>query len=244
MEWKLRFSALLAAYLMASRKKFGEAGSSSLEGAIVFPMVFMVIFVLVGILFFFFNQYNILISADYTMRKACYEWYEGKKLYEDILGEAGGEMKLAKAEDLFVDSVEPVFTGSLSSNWGIDNWLFYRELVFEGGFSGFWESKIKESFPFYRGSVFVRNYVYTRELLEDALAYLGEDEASDEEAGGQVVYVVDDNVEEQEYDRIYHIYGDCQYLKRGEIKSLDKSDCRSAGFRCCRICLARKTGMD
>lgn len=184
------------------------------------------------------------MAGDYILRKSAYSWYDDKSLYEDILGDYWDRGKLEGMKGFFKEALAPSLTGSLNANFNLRNLFLYKAIDFQGSFKGFRDFSIEESFPFYRGSIFLRNYSYTKELIEDALAYLekGDDEEEGEES--QVVYIVDDNIEEQEYDRVYHIYEDCFYLKKGYVKKVSRTEGRGEGFRCCRICLARKTGMD
>lgn len=172
-------------------------GSSTLEGAIIFPIIFIVLFSLILIVFFFFNRFNILASSDYTLREKAYTWYDDKKLYDDVLGEALVEEKLLSSKRLFNRLLEPTLTNSLNSNFSNSNFLLYRSLVFEGGFNGFRSFSLKESFPYYRGSVFVRNYEYTKEMINDALGFLSKEEESENEVEGTKVFIVDDNMEEK-----------------------------------------------
>lgn len=228
---------------MVSKFLKSEEGSTSLEGAIIFPVIFIFLFSLIMFLFFFFNRFNIMASSDYILRKTAYSWYDGKKLYDDIF-DFSSKDNISYANDSFNRTVKPVFTSSLNSDFSSNNFFLYKSVIFNGSFNGF---RLKESFPFYRGSIFIRNYSYTKELLEDALGYLDENlnkENENEENHKELVYIVDDNTDEREYDRVYHLYDDCYYLKNGYEKKISLKESRDLGFRCCRICLARKTGMD
>lgn len=246
MELKHRFLVLQVIYPMVNKFLKSEKGSSSLEGAIIFPVIFIFLFSLIMILFFFFNRFNIMASSDYILRKTAYSWYDNKKLYDDIFG-FSTEDNISYAKDSFNSIIEPVFTNNLKGDFDFNNLFLYKSVIFNGSFNGFRYFSIKESFPFYRGSVFIRNYSYTKELIEDALAYLddkSEDGDNNEEDDSKMVYIVDGNTDEREYDRVYHLYDDCIYLKNGYEKKISIGESRDLGFRCCRICLARKRGMD
>ena len=221
-----------------------ERGSATIEGAIVFPVVFLVIFSLIGLLLFYYNRFSVYCGAARTLRESGYSWYEGKSLYEDILHDYDdSEASIAKfkaAEQAFSDYLQPAYLDQVSVRFSINNLLLYKALILKSGISegGFFE--LEESYPVYQGSIFIRNFEYAREILEDALSFLKE-ELEDE---GQQVYIVDENTDEQEYDRVYHLYQDCSYMRKGYSSSMSLGDGRSLGFRVCRICLARKTGLD
>jgi hypothetical protein len=87
--------------------------------------------------------------------------------------------------------------------------------------------------------MFIRNSQYLKEMLEDAFSHLKENMKNSQE-----VYIVDENCDEYEYDRVYHLFSDCGYLKNGYKSKTTLGEGRGKGFRVCRICLARKTGMD
>ncbi|MDO9593029.1 MAG: hypothetical protein Q7I98_07620, partial [Erysipelotrichaceae bacterium] len=98
---------------------------------------------------------------------------------------------------------------------------------------------IEGNYPVFRGSIFIRSSQYLQEILEDAFSHLKENMKEEQE-----IYIVDENCDEYEYDRVYHLYSDCSYLKNGYKAKTTLGEGRENGFRVCRICLARKTGMD
>ena len=221
-----------------------ERGSATIEGAIVLPVVFLIIFGLIGLLLFCYNRFSVYSGAARTLRESGYSWYEEKSLYEDILYDYdGSDASIAKfeaAEQAFGDYLRPAYLNEVSARFSISNLLLYKALVLKSGIreGGFFE--LEESYPVYQGSIFIRNFEYAREVLEDALSFLQEEQEDE----GQQVYIVDENTQEQEYDRVYHLYEDCTYLRKGYSSSMSLGDGRSLGFRVCRICLARKTGLD
>lgn len=228
--------------LMVSRVFRKAKGSFSIEGAIIFPIIMLFIFFLIGTVFYCYNRVNILATGDYIIRERAYNWYENKGLYDDILNTGDIKGKLNRATKEFYNGINPNFTSSLKGDFSFYSSIFYKALELDGGFS---EERINISYPFYRGDIFIRNYNYTREMLEDALGFLDKDnEDYKGDDSERVVYIVDDNSDEREYDRVYHIYNDCFYLKKGYKKEILRGDGRSEGFRCCRICLGKKTGMD
>lgn len=222
-----------------------ERGSATIEGAIVFPVILLIVFGTIGLLLFCYNRFAVLNSASRTLRAAGYSWYEGKTLYQDILADYDGSPEAAvrfeAAESAFESALYPVFLNGVSTRFNIQNYLLFKALVLRSGFTdGKGVFSLEQSYPFYHGSVFLRNYQYAREVLEDALGFL-EDKALQ---GSQEVYVVDGNTEEREYDRVYHLYPDCTYLRGGGGSGMSLEKGRRLGFRVCRICLARKTGLD
>ena len=99
------------------------------------------------------------------------------------MGDYLDRSKLEGMKGFFKGKLAPSLTGSLRADFNLRNLFLYKSIDFEGSFKGFRNFYIKESFPFYRGSIFLRNYSYTKELLKDALAYLEKDD--EEEEGGR-----------------------------------------------------------
>ena len=212
-----------------------ERGSATIEGAILFPLILLVVFSLVGIIFQVYNRFSVINGLSHSLRVSGYGWYKDKKLYDDIIYDFNGTKitgkKLKETNLLYKSLLKPSYEEN-AGTFSMDNYVLYRRL---NGKSG----KIEGSYPVFRGSMFIRNSQYLMEMLEDAFSHLKENIKDDQE-----VYIVDDNSDEYEYDRVYHLYGDCSYLKNGYKSKTTLGEGRSMGFRVCRICLARKTGMD
>lgn len=212
-----------------------EKGSATIEGAILFPLLFTIFFGLVFLIFQFYNRFCVTNSLGQALRVSGYGWYDDKNLYDDIIYDFNSSNisvnKFKKANNLYKSLLIPVF----KENHGIftlDNYLLYRRL------SGKVES-VERTYPIFRGAMFIRSSQYLQEMLEDAFSHLKENMKNDQE-----IYIVDDNCDEYEYDRVYHLYSDCSYLKKGYKVKTTLGEGRGKGFRSCRICLARKTGMD
>ena len=78
----------------------------------------------------------------------------------------------------------------------------------------------------------------TEEILNDAF------QAFEEKGDDEKVYIVDDKGKETDYKKVYHLYRDCFYMRNGYKREGRKEEVRGEGFRCCRSCLGRKTGLD
>lgn len=212
-----------------------EEGSATIEGAILFPVILMIIFSIFLMIMQSYNMFSVLNGLGHSLRVSGYGWYEDNKLYDDILNDYNSSKitanKLAGARILYGKLLKPVYVSNKGS-FSMNNYLLYRNIKGRVG-------TLEESYPIFRGSVFMRSSKYAKEVLEDAFSYLKENLSDNQE-----VYVVDDNLDEQEYDRVYHLYSDCSYLKNGYNKRTSIGESRTLGFRVCRICLARKTGMD
>lgn len=212
-----------------------EKGSTTIEGAILLPIIFLLFMGLVISIFQIYNKFCVINSLSQSLRVSGYGWYDDKKLYDDIIYDYSNSKvtgyKLKKMENLYGGFSRPIFMES-PVDFSIDNYILYRRIVGKVGL-------IEENYPFFRGAMFIRNSQYLRELLEDAFSHLKENMKNDQE-----VFVVDENCDEYEYDRVYHLYHDCSYLKNGYKSKTTIGEGRGKGFRACRICLARKTGMD
>ncbi len=212
-----------------------ERGSSTIEGAIVFPIVLIIIFSLFSLTFKIFNNFSVINSLGQAIRVSSYSWYDDKKLYDDIIYDFNNtkstNKKLKQTKMLYQSILKPVYFNNTCS-LSISNLILYRNIVGKVG-------KLEENYPIYRGSIFIRGSQYIKELLEDAFSHIEENMSDDQE-----IFIVDDNIDEYEYDRVYHLYSDCSYLKNGYKSKTTLDEGRALGFRVCRICLARKTGMD
>lgn len=212
-----------------------EKGSATIEGVILFPFIFLVFFGLVLSVFQVYHKFCITNSLTQSLRVGGYGWYTDKKLYDDIIYDFNSSKvtsnKVIMMKNLYNDFLRPVFKES-SAKFSIDNYILYRRLLGKEGL-------IEVDYPVFRGAMFIRNSQYLREMLEDAFSHLKENMKTDQE-----VYIVDENCDEYEYDRVYHLYHDCSYLKNGYKSKTTIGKGREDGFRVCRICLARKTGMD
>lgn len=212
-----------------------EKGSATIEGAILLPLILLIFLGMVLSIFQIYNKFCVINSLSKSLRVGSYGWYDDKKLYDDIIYDYKSAKvtnnKFKKIENLFGEYIRPVFKESRVS-FSFDNFILYRRLVGKVGL-------IEGNYPVFRGAMFIRNSQYLRELLEDAFSHLKENMKNDQE-----VFVVDENCDEYEYDRVYHLYQDCSYLKNGYKSKTTIGEGRGKGFRACRICLARKTGMD
>lgn len=210
-------------------------GSATIESVIIFPLILLIIFGIFSITFGIFNRFSVINGLSHALRVSGYSWYDDKKLYDDILVDFNGtkttNKKLKQTNTLYKNLLKPVYSNN-SGSFSLSNQILYRSVIGKVG-------KLEENYPIYRGAIFVRGSQYAKELLEDAFSHLEENEDDKQE-----VYVVDDNIDDYEYDRVYHLYGDCSYLKNGYKSRTTLGEGRSKGFRVCRICLARKTGMD
>ena len=220
-----------------------QKGSSTLEAVILFPVILMLLFSFLGVLLYFFNQFAVYNSASHTLRTTAYAWYQDKSLYEDVLGDysssTAAKAKLGESRLMFQEKLRPIFKDKVSGSFYVNNALFYKTILVRSSFNQRHLFSLQESYPMYIGSVFLRNMEYSKALLEDAFGYLQDNLQSQER-----VYVVDDTLDAREYERIYHLYKDCSYLANGYKRSTTLGAERDLGFRVCRICLARKTGMD
>lgn len=212
-----------------------EKGSATIEGVILLPIIFLVFFLLVLSIFEIYNGFCKTNSLFHSLRVGGYCWYDDKKLYDDIIydyndSEATG-YKFKKMKNLYVGLLRPVLKEG-PVNFSLENYVLHRRLVGRVGL-------IDGNYPVFRGDIFIRNSQYLRELLDDAFSHLKDNMKNDQE-----VYIVDENCDEYEYDRVYHLYQDCSYLKNGYKSKTTLGEGRVNGFRACRICLARKTGMD
>ncbi|MDD2370985.1 MAG: hypothetical protein PHQ32_03170 [Firmicutes bacterium] len=212
-----------------------ERGSSTIEGAIVFPIILLLIFSLFSLTFKIFNKFSVINSLGHALRVGSYSWYNDKKLYDDIIYDFDGTKatikKLKQTNVLYKSILKPVYSESKAS-FSLSNLILYRSINGK-------VDNIEGKYPIYRGAMFVRGSQYAKELLEDAFSNLEENMPDSQE-----VYIVDDDIDEYEYDRVYHLYSDCSYLKNGYKSKTTLGEGRGMGFRVCRICLARKTGMD
>ncbi len=212
-----------------------ERGSATIEGAIIFPLILIIILGSFLIVFQVFNRFSVINSLSHTLRISGYSWYDDKKLYGDILSDFNGtkavNKKLGKTNILYKGLLKPAYSEN-NGSFSLSNQILYRSVVGKVG-------KVEVNYPIYRGAIFIRGSQYAKELLEDAFSHFEERASNNQE-----VYVVDDNIDEYEYDRVYHLYSDCSYLKNGYKSKTTVGEGRSKGFRVCRICLARKTGMD
>lgn len=221
---------------MAFRILLKEEGSGTLEAAIVFPVI---VLVFLGVSFLMTGTsgiFNVCNGLGQSLRESGYSWYKDKSLYEDVLEDFSDSQvakeKTEKAKALFSSLVKPGFTGGEEADFVFSNKILNRSII--GRVSG-----IEGSYPVYRGAVFIRNSKYIGELLDRAFGQIKENLRDEEE-----VYVVDGSCDEYEYDRVYHLFRDCSYLKKGYESKSTLKEGRSRGFRVCRICLARKRGMD
>lgn len=212
-----------------------EKGSATIEGAILLPMIFLIFLGLVLSVFQIYNKFCINNGLSQSLRVTAYDWYKDKNLYDDIIYDFNSSRitsnKFRKLEELYGILLRPTFKES-PVELSMENYILYRRLVGKAG-------TIEARYPVFRGAVFIRNSQYVKELLDDAFSHLKENIKDNQE-----VYVVDDNFDEYEYNRIYHLYNDCSYLKGGYESKTTMGEGRAKGFRACRICLARKTGMD
>lgn len=217
---------------MAIRHK---RGSATIEGVIIFPLILLMLFGILGITFKIFNSFSVSNSMNRALRVKGYSWYDGKNLYDDILSDFNGtkttNKKLDQTKMLYKELLQPSYKVD-NAKFTLNNQVLYRSIDGKAGLIG-------ASYPIYRGAIFVRGSQYARELLEDAFSHVEEDVSENQE-----VYIVDDSIDEYEYNRVYHLYSDCSYLKNGYKSKTTLREGRSKGFRVCRICLARKTGMD
>lgn len=212
-----------------------ENGSATIEGTILFPLILIIVFGLVLLIFQVYNRFCITNSLGQALRVSSYGWYEDKKLYDDIIYDFNSSKltsnKFKKMNNIYSSLLRPVFNDN-SGTFSLDNYVIYRRLIGKVGL-------VEGSYPIFRGAIFIRSSQYLKEILEDAFSHLKENMKDEQE-----VYIVDVNSDEYEYDRVYHLYGDCSYLKNGYKVKTIFGEGRKKGFRVCRICLARKTGMD
>ena len=214
-----------------------EKGSATIEGAILFPLLFIIFFGLVLLIFQFYNRFCVTNSLGQALRVSGYGWYDDKNLYDDIIYDINSSKvtrnKVKKTNNLYNSLLRPVFKGN-HGTFTLDNYVLYRRLSGKVGL-------VEGSYPVFRGSFFIRSSQYLQEMLEDAFSHLKENMKDEQE-----IYIVDENCDEYEYeyDRVYHLYSDCSYLKNGYKAKTTLGEGREKGFRVCRICLARKTGMD
>lgn len=212
-----------------------EKGSATIEGAILFPLIFIIFFGLVLLIFQFYNRFCVTNSLGQALRVSGYGWYDDKNLYDDIIYDINSSKvtrnKVKKTNNLYNSLLRPVFKGN-HGTFTLDNYVLYRRLSGKVGL-------VEGSYPVFRGSMFIRSSQYLQEMLEDAFSHLKENMKDEQE-----IYIVDENCDEYEYDRVYHLYSDCSYLKNGYKAKTTLGEGREKGFRVCRICLARKTGMD
>lgn len=212
-----------------------EKGSATIEGAILLPLMFLIFFSLVLSIFQVYNKFCVTNSLAQSLRVSGYGWYNDKNLYDDIIYDFNSSKvtgnKFMKMNNLYKGLLRPVFKESYI-NFSMNNYILYRKLLGKEGL-------IEGFYPVFRGSMYIRSSQYLREMLEDAFGHLKENMKDDQE-----IYIVDENCDEYEYDRVYHIYSDCSYLKNGYKSKTTLGEGRERGFRVCRICLARKTGMD
>ena len=212
------------------------------------PLVFLALTGLLLACLAGYRSYVVWDAGAGALRRSAYGWYREKGLYEDILGDheesPSARVKLEDAEEDFRHGLDSGQSGSVASQFRIRNLLLYKSLQLECSSLGGRAFSYQASYPFSMGSVFLRSARYGRELLEDAFAFLEDGEGTSEEGGRGVVYVVDEGLDRREYDRVYHLYRDCPYVSRGSCRSGTQGEYRSQGFRPCRICLARKSGME
>ncbi|KAF0092314.1 MAG: hypothetical protein FD141_498 [Fusobacteria bacterium] len=212
-----------------------ERGSATIEGAILFPIILIVFFGLVLLIFQVYNSFCVTNSLGQALRVSGYGWYEDKKLYDDIIYDFNSSKvtsnKFKKTSNLYSSLLRPTFKEN-TGTFTLDNYVLYRRLVGKAGLA-------EGSYPVFRGAMFIRSSQYLKEMLEDTFSHLKENMRDEDE-----VYIVDENYDDYEYNRVYHLYSDCSYLKNGYKAKTTLGEGRDKGFRVCRICLARKTGMD
>lgn len=212
-----------------------ECGSATIEGAILFPLILIIVFSLLLLIVKVYDRFSVMNGLGQSLRVSGYGWYNDKNLYDDIIYDFNGtkvtKKKLKETVILYRSFLKPSYDVN-PGKFSLDNYILYRRLVGKVGL-------VEAGYPVFRGSMFIRNSQYVKEMLEDVFSHLKESMSDDQE-----VYIVDDNCDEYEYDRVYHLYGDCSYLKNGYKAKTTLGEGRSMGFRVCRICLARKTGMD
>ena len=221
-----------------------ERGSATLEGAIVFPLILFIVFLCIYLGIFFYNQFLQVESSAYAVRWTGQHWHEGKSLYEDVLFDfdalSGVEEKKEKGEAYFTRRLSPLAGKGVSGEFRYENLLvskrLYHETLGMGGENIFY-------YPTLTGAFFMRTADLTEEMLGDALSYFDKKEKKDEEDGA-FVYIVDGSDKATDYKKVYHLYEDCFYLRNGYEKKAGKKEVRGEGFRVCRICLGRKTGLD
>lgn len=220
-----------------------EKGSSTLEGILVFPLVLMILVLLLFGMTYLYNMFNTMNSGAFTLRNVAYGWYEGKDLYDDVLTDYNRsekvQKKLVQTKAFYWYAQNPSLVRYRGVSFDLVNHLLFKTLVMEGNFAQNRLFQMRLAYPLYFGSVFLRNYDYTLEIFEDAFRFLSENLPD-----SQRVYVVDDSMDPAEYDRVYHLYRDCSYVDHGIASVSTVGAKRALGFRVCRVCLARKTGMD
>lgn len=220
-----------------------ERGNSTLESAIIFPLIFLIVFFLIGLAAFFYRQAVTIEASSYTLRRVGQNWYNGASLYYDVLGDFDFSEAVEEKKDqgfsLFQERTKPLLGQASHSKLNYTNLLIYKVLEQETNIEG---DRRNFSYPILTGSKLLRNLDLTEEMFEDAFNFFENSESS--ESRNSEVFVVDDSDKETDYKQVYHLYEDCSYVERGEggVKST-QGEMRDLGFRVCRQCLARKTGL-
>lgn len=230
-------------YLMVFRR---DRGNATIEGAMIFPLILLITFLCIGLGVFFYNQFLQLESSSYAVRKVGEHWYDGKTLYEDVLFDFDSsevvEEKKGWGVEYFNYRMQPIAGGNISQEFTYENLIISKKIFHEtsgnGGSNAFY-------YPVLTGSYFIRAADLTDDILSDAFSYFEKKEKDDEgKEGNSDVYVVDGSDKGTDYKKVYHLYGDCFYMRNGYESKQKKENVRGEGFRCCRVCLGRKTGLD
>lgn len=224
-----------------------EKGSATIEGAIIFPCIFLFCFIIIRLAFFFFSEFTGVDSSAYAIRQTGQTWYENKTLYGDLFSDFDftkeTEAKKEGGKLFFEKRARPQLGGRIHSDFSFQNYGVWKTLSVEMSGNSLYAFSGSFSYPVIPAPQLLRSFETGQSIMDDCLEMLGQKKEgkNDDKA---IVYIVDDGEKEYDYKKVYHLDKTCFYLRKGYKNSLSKEKARQRGFRPCRICLGQVTGLD